>query len=1055
MKKLFTILFIFLAFSLTFDVYAFTTVSDLCTNSASTTQTFSYTGSDQSFTLPSVENIAFKVWGAGGRGDAYPGRGLGGPGGFVQGVFSRSAISSSSSLVVTVGQGGDSSTGSRTYGNGGAGLIGDGRNFGSGGGMSALSTASLADPSLVSVSDLVAIAGGGGTAPMLTTAGSYAGFGGGLAGGDGFGSNGGAFVGLGGTQTAGGVASGDGNDGAFLLGGDAVSNGGAGGGGYYGGASGALGPNDEGSGGGGSGYISPTVSDSSFMTGTGTTSPNTTDSFYVAGVANGGTDGGQQGGNGLVVLCYVTAYDVSSYSSTISEVGGVSTFDVVLLSQPTEDVVIDLSPSIAGEITLSSSSLTFTNLNWDTAQTVTITGVDDTDVGDTSVDIDISINTASSPSAFHSLADQVHTVTLLSDDVGTPDLQSTSDTGSSSTDDITSDSTPTIDVACTTGTTVNLYAQGTPDTLVGSTTCPASGTASITTSSLTDGNYTFYANETDTAGNTGTNSGTLGVVVVDTIAPSAGTIASVDGVTSAPYLTNDDEPSVVINATTGTTVAIPGWTCTPTPVTGTTATCTPDAPLAEGTTSIAPTITDVAGNSTSMTAVDVVVDTTAPGVATVDANDTNDTTPEVTGTLPAPTAATDTVSVTINGTTYTATNNGDGTWTLPDNTISPALTDGTYDVQVVVTDAAGNAATSTVPSALTVDTTAPVTPTIDSFRKGDTEITGTGEVGATIDISPFTCANAPVVVDANGEWTCDTPSPEPEERDTITATSTDAAGNTSTDTYTVPSTRSSSSGGGSVSYVCKDAEATNYVALGVHSQTLCEYEEETTSEIEEEVTPVVPTTNPETSQTLGQGYQCSASQILTQNMKAGDRNGQYSSWENATINEVKILQAHMNRLGFASGPEDGILGPITDGAIKRMQAYLGTFQDGYVGPITRSLINNSCASEEVKEIEEEVIVVETPVVETVIIEDAKCFINYTRLIKRGMIGEDVRQAQECMDSLGHPTGPFDGIYGGLTYAGIISYQKANNLRVDGLIGPETAGHLNALSGVALDGVTAL
>jgi hypothetical protein len=111
-----------------------------------------------------------------------------------------------------------------------------------------------------------------------------------------------------------------------------------------------------------------------------------------------------------------------------------------------------------------------------------------------------------------------------------------------------------------------------------------------------------------------------------------------------------------------------------------------------------------------------------------------------------------------------------------------------------------------------------------------------------------------------------------------------------------------------------------------------------TSDELQEATETSTTTNP------FEGERCSADQILTNNLKAGDRNGNFSSWERATITEVKILQAHMNRLGFASGIEDGILGPITDGAIKRMQAFLGTFQDGYVGPITRSLINNSCGT---------------------------------------------------------------------------------------------------------------
>lgn len=90
--------------------------------------------------------------------------------------------------------------------------------------------------------------------------------------------------------------------------------------------------------------------------------------------------------------------------------------------------------------------------------------------------------------------------------------------------------------------------------------------------------------------------------------------------------------------------------------------------------------------------------------------------------------------------------------------------------------------------------------------------------------------------------------------------------------------------------------------------------------------------------------QCNADQILTQNLKAGARNGIYNSFTKAIVKEVKILQAHMNRLGFAAGKEDGILGPITDGAIKRMQKSLGTKQDGLVGPLTRALINNSCGA---------------------------------------------------------------------------------------------------------------
>ncbi len=106
----------------------------------------------------------------------------------------------------------------------------------------------------------------------------------------------------------------------------------------------------------------------------------------------------------------------------------------------------------------------------------------------------------------------------------------------------------------------------------------------------------------------------------------------------------------------------------------------------------------------------------------------------------------------------------------------------------------------------------------------------------------------------------------------------------------------------------------------------------------------VPTTVSTTTPSLGQPGLCSTDQILTQNLRAPSRNGVFNSYTKGIVREAKILQAHLNRLGFNSGPEDGILGPISTGAIKRMQTFLGTKADGFVGPITRGLLNNSCGS---------------------------------------------------------------------------------------------------------------
>ena len=57
--------------------------------------------------------------------------------------------------------------------------------------------------------------------------------------------------------------------------------------------------------------------------------------------------------------------------------GGTATFTVTLATKPTGTVVLDVASSDTGEGTVSPSSLTFTAMDWNTAQTVTLTGVDD------------------------------------------------------------------------------------------------------------------------------------------------------------------------------------------------------------------------------------------------------------------------------------------------------------------------------------------------------------------------------------------------------------------------------------------------------------------------------------------------------------------------------------------------------------------------------------------------------------------------------------------------------------------------------------------------------
>jgi hypothetical protein len=60
-----------------------------------------------------------------------------------------------------------------------------------------------------------------------------------------------------------------------------------------------------------------------------------------------------------------------------TEAGAADTFQVVLQTQPTADVTIGVSSTAANEVTLSTSQLVFTTSNWNTPQTVTVTGKND------------------------------------------------------------------------------------------------------------------------------------------------------------------------------------------------------------------------------------------------------------------------------------------------------------------------------------------------------------------------------------------------------------------------------------------------------------------------------------------------------------------------------------------------------------------------------------------------------------------------------------------------------------------------------------------------------
>ena len=102
--------------------------------------------------------------------------------------------------------------------------------------------------------------------------------------------------------------------------------------------------------------------------------------------------------------------------TAVAESGTTDTFTIVLNAQPASDVVLAITSSDTGEATVN-TPLTFTNANWDTPQTVTVTGADDDLIdGTISSTITVSINDGSSDDDFDGVADQTVTATTTDDD---------------------------------------------------------------------------------------------------------------------------------------------------------------------------------------------------------------------------------------------------------------------------------------------------------------------------------------------------------------------------------------------------------------------------------------------------------------------------------------------------------------------------------------------------------------------------------------------------------------------------------------------------------------
>lgn len=148
--------------------------------------------------------------------------------------------------------------------------------------------------------------------------------------------------------------------------------------------------------------------------------------------------------------------------STTTEASGDNpeqTFSVVLDTEPTANVTVNVVSGDATEGSVSVSSLVFTPANWSTPQTVDVSGVDDAaDDGDVAYDVVLSVSSADAVYAALNPADQAFTNI---DDDGAPEAQFGSATSSSVESATPQALAVELNRASSTAVTVNFTVSGT------------------------------------------------------------------------------------------------------------------------------------------------------------------------------------------------------------------------------------------------------------------------------------------------------------------------------------------------------------------------------------------------------------------------------------------------------------------------------------------------------------------------------------------------------------------------------------------------------------------
>ena len=420
---------------------------------------------------------------------------------------------------------------------------------------------------------------------------------------------------------------------------------------------------------------------------------------------------GDSGYNSLTVdAVTVTVTDNDTAGVTVPSApinvveGGTGTYTVVLASQPSASVTVTPTSADPTAVTVPPTVLTFTTGDWDTAQTVTVTAVEDTNA--VSEEVQVTHAAASGDSGYNSLTVDAVTVTVTDNDtagVTVPSAPINVVEGGTGTYTVVLASQPSASVTVT-PTSGNESAVTVPPTVLTFTTGDWDTAQTVTVTAVQDVNAVseeVQVTHAAASGDTGYNSLTVDAV----------TVTVTDNDTAG--VTVPSAPINVVEGGTGTYTVVlasqPSASVTVTPTSGN-----------ESAVTVPPTVLTFTTGDWS----------TAQTVTVTAVEDTNAVSEEVQVTHTAASGDTGYNSLTVDAVTVTVTDNDTAGVTVPSAPINVVEGGtGTYTVvlasqpsaSVTVTPTSGNESAVTVP------------PTVLTFTTGDWSTAQTVTVTAVED----------------------------------------------------------------------------------------------------------------------------------------------------------------------------------------------------------------------------------------------------------------------------------------------------------------------------------